>query len=95
MSRNMSVVRRQLVKNLAANFQMAIIFSKMIQIGHMRCFLTSKFFVDVKNTSYAQFGSFLRKLWPFEVPCQGKYRWVADTIRLAKSPYLGQKSIFS
>ena len=39
--------------------------------------------------------SFLRKLWPFEVLCQGKYRRAANTIRFskkvqnwAKSPYL-------
>ena len=45
---------------------MAITYSKIVQIEHMRCFLTSKFSIDVKNTSYAQFGQNLSKLWPFE-----------------------------
>ena len=45
---------------------MAITSLKMIQIRHIRCFLTFTDIVNVKNTLYARFGSFLRKLWPFE-----------------------------
>ena len=49
-----------------SNFQMAITYSNFVQTGHMRCFLTSTESVDAKNTSYAQFGQNLSKLWPFE-----------------------------
>ena len=31
------------------NIQMAITYSNFVQVEHMRCFLTSNFFVDVKK----------------------------------------------
>ena len=47
------------------NFQMAITYSNFVQTGHMRCFFDI-YRICQKNTSYAQFGQNLSKLWPFE-----------------------------
>ena len=51
-SRNMLAACRQLVKNLATNFQMAIPFSKMIQFKHMRCFFDIYIFYKYQKTSH-------------------------------------------
>ena len=43
-----------------------------------------------QTASFAQFGSFLRKLWPFEVLCQEEYRRAAVTIRFRKKSRIGK-----
>ena len=62
----------------------AISHSKLVQIGHLRCFLASTGNVDAKNTSNARFGQVLSEIWPAEVFwSQNSCGW-AQTGRVAR-----------